>query len=132
MVLFGEGLRGIPSPTPLAQGVRVPSVLRGRGMADETGTASMLELCPADFADGGDALRGHAQATAPVVPSDLVFHQPKARDQRPGFAAGSGAGKLPDGLGLAPEAPSGDGTTRSRSLERRSRGGRDLPWWARL
>ena len=74
----------------------------------------MPELCPADLADGGDAFRWHSQATASVVPSDLVFHKPKARDQRTGVAAGSGTGKLPDGLGVAPEAASGDSATRCR------------------
>ena len=92
---------GVPASASLAEGFRVPSLRRGRGMADEPRATSMPELCPADLANGGDALRGHAQTTAFVVPSDLVFHRPKARSQRLGSAAGSGPGKLPNSLGTA-------------------------------
>ena len=52
----------------------------------------------------GTLFEGHARTPTPVVPSDVVFHEPETRGECPGAATHPGSGKLPDGLGMGSTA----------------------------
>src|SRR4029453_15342999 len=85
-------------------GRKASSVLRdGRSVGDVARVAAVPALPPAGFADGGDHLPGHAQAAAPVVPDDVVHHQPEEWRQCAGASAGAGDRNLSHGLDAAPQ-----------------------------
>ena len=88
------------------------SRMRGEeGLGNGEESSLVCELSASDVRDSRDDLPRHTKALADVVPSDVVRHEPEIGRQRARFAARSGFGQLPDGLGLAAQAPPSDGPT---------------------
>ena len=79
----------------------MPVLLRNRRLADGAGSVAMQPVSASNIADGGDDLRGHSKAIAPLVPGDVVRDQPEARGQCTRPATHSWPGQLSDRLGLA-------------------------------
>jgi len=65
----------------------------------------------ADPRDGGHHIRVDPVAPAVVVPGRVAGDEPKVRSQRPGLAAGLGAGQLRNRLDLAAQAAPGHGAS---------------------
>ena len=59
----------------------MPVLLRNRRLADGAGSVAMQPVSASNIGDGGDDLRGHSKAIAPLVPGDVVRDQPEARGQ---------------------------------------------------
>ena len=81
--------------------------------------------------DGGYDFPGHPQAVGPLVSDDVVGDQPEEWSQCSGLAEGSGTGKLQDGLDVAAQIASRDGSTGEGPFDRPGGGGRDLHGWGR-
>ena len=71
----------------------MPVLLRNRRLADGAGSVAMQPVSASNIGDGGDDLRGHSKAIAPLVPGDVVRDQPEARGQcaRPARILGLGS-----------------------------------------
>src|SRR6266851_8795490 len=85
------GVLGLPAEAAVAGGIRVPALRRADGVVDDTAPAGLQRLPTPGLGDGGHDFPGHAQASDPLVPSDVVGHRPKAWRERPGTAAGARA-----------------------------------------
>ena len=75
-------------------------------------------------------ISGHPDAADGLVPGDVVDDESEEWDQRPGTPAGSGLGKLPDGLGVFAQTAASHGKTRAGTSLGKSGGGRNLSGWA--
>ena len=76
----------------------MPVLLRNRRLADGAGSVAMQPVSASNIGDGGDDLRGHSKAIAPLVPGDDVTNQARGQCARP--ATHSWPGQLSDRLGL--------------------------------
>ena len=77
----------------------MPVLLRNRRLADGAGSVAMQPVSASNIGDGGDDLRGHSKAIAPLVPGDVVRDQPEARGQCARPATHSGVPEGGVGLG---------------------------------
>jgi hypothetical protein len=73
---------------------------REQNLAVAIRALAVCRLRTSDFGNGGNDFPGHPDAPDGLVPRDVVDHESEEWDQRPGPPAGSGLGKLPDGLGV--------------------------------
>lgn len=97
----GGGLQGVLVFASLAEGIRLP-LLRPQDALEDGQRAISLQNVPLPgLRYRGDHLPGLEAATGGLVSRYVVHHQPEDRNQRFGSAAGTGAGKLQDGLGHA-------------------------------
>ena len=55
----------------------MPVLLRNRRLADGAGSVAMQPVSASNIGDGGDDLRGHSKAIAPLVPGDVLRDQQK-------------------------------------------------------
>ena len=92
---------GVSWACSLAGRFSMPVLLRNRRLADGAGSVAMQPVSASNIGDGGDDLRGHSKAIAPLVPGDVVRDQPEARGQCARPATHSWPGQLSDRLGLA-------------------------------
>lgn len=65
-------------------GVHVPTVRRGPGVAHRARAVALLAVPDVDVAESRDALPPHPPAPAPVVSGDLAHHESEVRGQRAG------------------------------------------------
>src|ERR1035438_9719394 len=107
-----DSSRGVfARPAAVAGRVPLPDMRRAGSLGHGAGLASLPRVRSADLGDGRDLVRGHAFALACVVRSALARDQPEERGQRPGPAAGVGAGELSHRVEFAAQAAPGDGST---------------------
>ena len=69
---------GVSWACSLAGRFSMPVLLRNRRLADGAGSVAMQPVSASNIGDGGDDLRGHSKAIAPLVPGDVVRDQPEA------------------------------------------------------
>ena len=119
---------GVSWACSLAGRFSMPVLLRNRRLADGAGSVAMQPVSASNIGDGGDDLRGHSKAIAPLVPGDVVRDQPEARGQCARPATHSWPGQLSDRLGLAAQVANVRAMVRPGrdSPGRRGRGGRNL------
>lgn len=84
----------------MAAGVQVYSLPGIEVLASATHSAGVFQLPSSNIGLGGYGFSGHAQAVNDVVPGHVVRDQPEEWSERLGTAASTGAGQLPNGLGL--------------------------------
>ena len=127
LVLVRGGVSRVPGAAALAAGFRLPGVRRhGDALTRQSGTFAVQELRPPKHCDRGHDLRQDPHPIEGLAGCRLVRDQSEAGGQRPGSAAGSRIGQLPDRLDYVAPISSGDGAARPRATQGRGRGRRDL------
>src|SRR5271165_4811470 len=114
----------------MAGGMHVPTLRRAQNLAAAIRTLAVCRLRTSGFGNGGNDFSRHADAPDGLVPGDVVDDESEEWDQRPGTAAGSGLGKLPDGVGVFAQTAACHGKTRAGTTRGDRGGGRNLSGWA--
>src|SRR5712692_738119 len=118
------GVPGVSGAAALAGRVSMPALWTGQGVAGTWWPAvALCDVCAPSLGDGRDDLPGHAGPVDHVVSRHLVGDQPEDRCQCLGLAARVGPPKLQDRLGVAAQAPAGDGPSRTGSADGSRRSG---------
>ena len=99
--------------------LRLPMRPEPSGLPAEHAEGVSVPLWAPDFADGGDGVRGDAQAAAAVVQGDVLDGGAEVRAVGQDAAAADGVWQPPDGLELAAQAPKSDGASWPPEADRR-------------
>lgn len=83
----------------------------------------MCSMSASDFADLRYNFPGDHEAPSSVVPRDVAHNQPEVWCQCVGTSTGLGVWQLSDGMGVAPQDETGDGSAGSRETQRSCGGG---------
>jgi len=93
--------------------MQMPTLRREQNLAIAIRAVAVCPLRTSGFGNGGNDFSGHPDAADGLVPGDVVDDKSEEWDQRPGAPAGSGLGKLPDGLGVFAQAAASHGKARA-------------------
>ncbi len=122
MVLVRGSLHRLSAATSVAERLPLPRMQGEQSLYDGQGSVSMRGMSAANVSDCGNDLRGYAEAATNVVSGYVVRDESEARRECLGSPAHLGLGKLPDGMGLAPQDAACDGATGTGASQRVCRG----------
>ena len=119
------GMSGLPGQAALAAGLRLPGLRGSRVLAYWNRIVDVPRLPAEDIGDRRHDLPPHADPVVDMVRRDLVPDLAEERDVRARPAAGPRVRLLRDGVGVAAQAASGDGSPRAGQALRGRRARRD-------
>ena len=125
-VLDRRGMPGVPVCLAMALRVCLPSLRWAAGLAHAPWLVGLPDLSLPGFGYCRDDLSGLSAVSDALVPGHLVCDQPEERGQCLGGSTGSGAGQLPDGMGMVAQTAASDGSAGSGSPQRDGRSRRNL------
>ena len=121
---------GVSVPPAMAGGMQMPTLRREQNLAAAIRTLAGCRLRMSGFGNGGNDCSGHPDTPDGLVPGDVGDDESEEWDQRPGTAAGSGLGKLPDGVGWFAQTAASHGKARAGTSLGKGGGGGKLSGWA--